>query len=229
MSYLFLQTSIIYIFCAVLSLSVVSDSLQSHGWQPARLLCPWDSPGKNTGVGCHALIQGIFPAQGSNSGLPRCRQIHQGSQRILEYVAYPFFRGTSHPRNQTRVSCIAVGLFTSWATRAAHIYMYIYIHTHTLHILSHYGLSRILNIVPCSIYRTLLFSHPIYNSLHLLIPISLHFLIRLSWIINLLEMPGGGGEVFIDCNYWVGQKSHSGWFNGKMWTNLLAKPTFFNK
>ena len=108
-------------------------------------------------------------------------------------------------------------------------YICIYIHTHTLHILSHYGLSRILNIVPCSIYRTLLFSHPIYNSLHLLIPISLHFLIRLSWIINLLEMPGGGGEVFIDCNYWVGQKFHSGWFNGKMWTNLLAKPTFFNK
>ena len=34
--------------------------------QPAWLLCPWDSPGKNTGVGCHALCQGIFPTQGSN-------------------------------------------------------------------------------------------------------------------------------------------------------------------
>ena len=33
---------------------------------PARLLCPWDTPGKNTGVGCHALLQGIFPTQGSN-------------------------------------------------------------------------------------------------------------------------------------------------------------------
>ena len=33
---------------------------------PARLLCPWDSPGKNTGVGCHTLLQGIFPTQGSN-------------------------------------------------------------------------------------------------------------------------------------------------------------------
>ena len=33
---------------------------------PTRLLCPWDSPGKNTGVGCHALLQGIFPTQGSN-------------------------------------------------------------------------------------------------------------------------------------------------------------------
>ena len=38
-------------------------------------LCPWDSPGKSTGVGCHALFQGIFPTQGSNPGLPNCRQI----------------------------------------------------------------------------------------------------------------------------------------------------------
>ena len=46
--------------------SVVSDSLRPHGLQPARLLCPWDSPGKHTGVGCHALLQGIFPTQGLN-------------------------------------------------------------------------------------------------------------------------------------------------------------------
>ena len=43
--------------------------------EPARLLCPWDSPGKNTGVGCHALLQGVLPTQGSNPGLPRCGQI----------------------------------------------------------------------------------------------------------------------------------------------------------
>ena len=41
---------------------------------PARLLCPWDSPGKNTGVGCHFLLQGIFPTQESNLGLLHCRQ-----------------------------------------------------------------------------------------------------------------------------------------------------------
>ena len=57
-----------------------------------------DSPGKNTGVGCRALLQGIFPTQGSNPGLPHCRQIlyhlsHQGSPRILEWAAYPFARG----------------------------------------------------------------------------------------------------------------------------------------
>ena len=52
--------------CAVLSGSVVSDSLRLHGLQPARLLCPWDFPGKNSGVGCHFLLQGIFPTPGSN-------------------------------------------------------------------------------------------------------------------------------------------------------------------
>ena len=44
-------------------------SVMSHGLQPPRLLCPWDSPGKDTGVGCHALLQGIFPTQGSNMHL----------------------------------------------------------------------------------------------------------------------------------------------------------------
>ena len=50
-----------------------------------------ESPGKNTGVGCHALLQGIFPTQGSNPGLPHCRWIlyhlsNKGSPRILEWV-----------------------------------------------------------------------------------------------------------------------------------------------
>ena len=57
------------------SCSVVSDSLQPHELQPSRLLCPWDSQGKNTGVGCHFLLQGIFLTQGSNPGLLHCRQI----------------------------------------------------------------------------------------------------------------------------------------------------------
>ena len=46
--------------CAVLSRSVMSNSLWPHGLQSARLLCSWDSPGKNTGVGSHFLLQGIF-------------------------------------------------------------------------------------------------------------------------------------------------------------------------
>ena len=64
--------------------SVVSDSSRPHGLYPTRLLCPWTFPGKSTGVGCHFLLQGIFSTQGSNPGLPHCRQTlyhlsHQGS------------------------------------------------------------------------------------------------------------------------------------------------------
>ena len=90
--------------------SVLSDSLRLHG-----LYTPWNSPGQNTGVGSLSLLQGIFLAQGSNPGLPHCRQIlyllsHKGSPRVLEWVAYPFSRGPSQPRNQT---CIAGGFFTN--------------------------------------------------------------------------------------------------------------------
>ena len=47
----------------------MSDSLQPHGLQPARLLCPWDFPGMNTGVGCHVFFGGLFLTQGSNLSL----------------------------------------------------------------------------------------------------------------------------------------------------------------
>ena len=86
------------------------------------LYSPWNSLGQNTGVGSLSLLQGIFPTQGLNPGILHCRQIfyqlsHKGSPRILEWVAYPFFRGSSQPRNQTRVSCIAGRFFTNWAMR----------------------------------------------------------------------------------------------------------------
>ena len=62
-------------------------TLRPHGLQPARLLCPWDSPGKNTGVGSRSLLQDIFPNHGSNPGLPHCRWIlyglsHRGSTEV---------------------------------------------------------------------------------------------------------------------------------------------------
>ena len=64
----------------------MSNSLRPHGLYPTTLLCLCDFPGKSTGVGCHFLLQGIFPTQGSNPGLPHCRQMlyhlsHQGSNR----------------------------------------------------------------------------------------------------------------------------------------------------
>ena len=83
----------ISLYCPMLSHSVVSDSLWPHGLQPARLLCPWDSPGKNTGVDSHDLLQGIFPTQGSNPGLPHCRWIlyhlsHQGNFYVIWNTAF---------------------------------------------------------------------------------------------------------------------------------------------
>ena len=67
------------------SCSFVSDSLQLHGLQPTRLLCPWDSSRKNTGVGCHSLLQGTFLTQGVNLGLLHCRWIiyHLSHQESL--------------------------------------------------------------------------------------------------------------------------------------------------
>ena len=47
---------------------VMSDSLRSYRLWPSRLLCPWDSPGKNTGVGCHALLQGNLLDPGIEPG-----------------------------------------------------------------------------------------------------------------------------------------------------------------
>ena len=55
--------------------SVVSDSLRPHGLEPTRLLCLWNSPGKDVGIGCQALIQGVFLTQGLSQGLLHCRQI----------------------------------------------------------------------------------------------------------------------------------------------------------
>ena len=103
---------------------------------PHGLYSPWNSPGQNTGVGSLSL-QGIFPTQGSNPGLPHCRRIlyqlshegnprilgalyqltYEGNPRILECIAYPFSSGSSQPRNQTRVSCIIGRFFTNWTTR----------------------------------------------------------------------------------------------------------------
>ena len=65
----------------------------THGLQPTRLLRPWDFPGKNTGVGCHFLLQEIFPTQGLNPSLPHCWLTlyllsHQGSPEFLNYWWY---------------------------------------------------------------------------------------------------------------------------------------------
>ena len=98
-------------------------------WDPKNCSPPGSSihgdyPGKSTGVGWNALLQGIVSTQGLNPGFFHCRWIlyhlsHQGSQRILEWVAHFFSSRSSQPRNWTRVSCYAGGFFTSWAAREA--------------------------------------------------------------------------------------------------------------
>ena len=110
--------------CESESHSVVSDSLWPYG-----LYSPWNSPGQSTGVGSFSLLQGIFPTWGSNPGLLHCRQIlyqlsHKGSPRTLEWVAYPFSRGSFWLRNQTGVSCVAGGFSTNWGIREAHLTSY---------------------------------------------------------------------------------------------------------
>ena len=61
-----LKDSNIRCFCCCLALSCGQLFCSPMSCQPARLLCPWESPGRHTGVGCHFLLQGIFPTQGSN-------------------------------------------------------------------------------------------------------------------------------------------------------------------
>ena len=79
--------------------SVVSDSLWSHG-----LYSPWNSPGQNPGVGCLSLLQGIFPTQGSNPGLPHCRRIlyrlsHQVVKEAARNLTNRALRIRQHLRN----------------------------------------------------------------------------------------------------------------------------------
>ena len=87
--------------------SVVSNSSQPHELQPAKLLCPWDFPGKNTGVGCHFLLQGNFLTQGVNLHL-----LHQ--QEILFNTeapgkpqnAYSHSHTHTHTHTHTQVLCM---------------------------------------------------------------------------------------------------------------------------
>ena len=63
--------------------SVVSDSLQPHGLQPTKFLHPWDSPGKNTGVGCHFLLQGGLLDPGIELGFPALQADSLPSEKTL--------------------------------------------------------------------------------------------------------------------------------------------------
>ena len=109
----------------MLSRSVVPNSLWPHQPQHARLLCPWGVSRQECWSGLPCPPPGDLPNPEIKPGLLLCRLIlywlnHQGSPRIWEWVACPFSRGYSWPRNWTRVSCITRRFFTTWATREAH-------------------------------------------------------------------------------------------------------------
>ena len=101
-----------YLHKQLFLLCVQAKSLQlDYGLQPARLLCPWDSPGDNTGVGCHALFQGIFLLwDQTHISHVSCigrqvfyRQSHLGSPRVSSNTAKCLLKGGSHPQLRTIV------------------------------------------------------------------------------------------------------------------------------
>ena len=123
--------------------SVMSDSLWTHGLYPARLLCPWAFPGKNTGVGGHFLLQGIFPTKGSKPHRLHCRQIlyhwATGECPLSTFWGHNFFQSWIH-----LIHSEAVAL--SWA----------HPHRHCPRRVSQFALGKCekeLSIHPTDIYR----------------------------------------------------------------------------
>ena len=136
-------------------MTLLSDSFCNPMDCRPPAFCPWDVSGKNTRVGCHFLLQEIFPTQGSNPHLLHWQAVHYHwatwevqlqsevkvaqscltlcnpkdytvhgilQDRILEWVAFLFSRGSSQSRDWTQVSHSAGGFFTSWAIREAQEY-----------------------------------------------------------------------------------------------------------
>ena len=102
------------ILCAK-SLQSCSTLLQSYGLQPARLLCPWHSLGKNTGLGCHFLLQGIFPTQGSNRHLLKSPALAGGSTDHI-YLRRKKWEIEQKPRHWSWPnSCFSVLLAHLWS------------------------------------------------------------------------------------------------------------------
>ena len=110
----------------------MSYSVWPHEWQPTRLSHPWDSPGKNTGVGCRFLLQCMkmksesevaqscpTPSNPMDCSLPGS-SVHGISEvRILKWAAISFSRGSSWFRDWTHVSCIGRHILYHWANREA--------------------------------------------------------------------------------------------------------------
>ena len=115
------SSDVVYVFGRL----VVSDSFQPMDCSLPGSSVLGESPGKNTRVSCCALHWGSSQLRDQMQVEFFYQLSHQGSPRILEWVAYPFSRGTSWPRNQTGVSCIASGY-----QQFCHLFLIIYNSSH---------------------------------------------------------------------------------------------------
>ena len=105
---------------------LLSDAVRPQRWQPTGLPCPWDSPGKNIGVGCHFLLQ-YMKVKSESEVAQLCPTLRDpmdcslpGSSvhgifqaRVLEWVAIAFSKGSSQPRDRTQIPYIAGRQFTT--------------------------------------------------------------------------------------------------------------------
>ena len=137
----------------------MSDSVRPHRQQPTRLPCPWDSPGKNTGVGCHfllhlsQLLSCVCVCSVTQSCPTLCDPMNcsypgfsvQGilQARILEWVVISYSRRSSWLRERTWVSCIGRQILCHWATWEAQLLSY-----HYLIVLFHLILPKYFNSYP---------------------------------------------------------------------------------
>ena len=81
--------------CVLATQSCLTFCDLMDGMEPTRLLYPWDSSGKDTGLGCHSLLQGIFPTQGSNPDLPHCTPILLPSEPPVESFEIGKFKSST--------------------------------------------------------------------------------------------------------------------------------------
>ena len=95
---------------------VVSDSSWPYGLWPARLFCPWDLSGKNTGVGCHFLLQGIFRTQGSNLHHLQILHWQAGSFPLSHRDFSGIYEESNYPRRWERKqpSILWVDSYWTW-------------------------------------------------------------------------------------------------------------------
>ena len=138
----------------------LSDSLRHYGLQPARLFCPWDSLGKNTGVGCYALLQDIFLTQGLNLCL-LCLLDWQASSLPLAqpvYLLYPFSPYSYIPLGICESRCNSEYCFVLTITLIYLKPSYTYLHLiiNTLRVLMFMRKLFVVHIKKCSNLKKLL-------------------------------------------------------------------------